>query len=184
MEIWKDIKGYEGLYMVSSWGRIMSLPRGKGSSSTPKILSLRYDRNGYARIALWKNNKGSEKKVHRLVAYAFLGNPPKGKTTVNHKDGQHSDNRATNLEWVSQLENNLHAIQVLKNRFVAVAKYDKDMNHLADYESITAASKDAGAEKTNIVKACRAFPKKTCAGFFWKYISKPHGKRDILCYEG
>lgn len=183
MEIWKDIKGYEGVYMISSFGRVMSLPRKKGARSSRKIISLKYDANGYARVSLWKNNKGRDEKVHRLVACAFLGEPPEGKSTVNHKDGRPWNNFVWNLEWASQLENNMHAINVLKNRFVAVARYDMNMKHIKDYESVTAASDDTGAEKTNIVKACRAFPKKTCAGFLWKYISKPRERRKMICYE-
>lgn len=180
-EVWKDIEGYEGCYQISSLGRVKSLPRGKGSRSHPHILAPRYDGKGYTRVQLFKHNKGTDKKVHRLVAYAFLGEPPEGRTTINHIDGKHDNNRVSNLEWTSQLENNLHSIHVLKNRYVAIAKYDKELRHIKDYESVTAASKDTGAEMTNIVKACRDFPNKTCAGFIWKYISKPHGKRALSC---
>ena len=175
METWKDIEGYEGHYKVSSWGRVANLRR-PGHIGEIMILSPRYDQNGYAKVGLWNKNNVKECKVHRLVALAFLGYPPKGKETVNHKDGRHHNNFVWNLEWASQLENNLHSIHVLRNRYVPIARYDKEMKLLEEYESVTAASKDIGAEKTNIVKACRAFPNKTCAGYIWKYIGKKHGK--------
>lgn len=178
MEIWKDIKGYEGIYMASSYGNVMSLPRGKGSRTVPHILAPRYDGNGYVKVGLSKNNHTIDKKVHRLVAEAFLGESPRERPTVNHKDGNHANNKIENLEWASQLENNLHSIHVLKNRYVPIAKYSLDGRLLQEYESVTAAANDVGAWKTNIVKACNAFPKKSCAGFRWKYINGHHRRKE------
>ena len=104
-EIWKDIKGYEGLYQVSNLGRVKSLPRlmfnGKGYfMSKEKILKLG-TANGYKRVTLCKNNEQEPFLVHRLVAEAFIPNP-NNLPQVNHKidDFEHrSDNRVENLEW-------------------------------------------------------------------------------------
>lgn len=178
-EVWKDVPGYEGLYQVSNLGRVKSLPK-KGGWSQAKILRPRYDRNGYNRVGLYKNGKSNEAKVHRLVATVFLGKAPEGKTTINHKDGNHSNNCVDNLEWASQLENNLHSIHILKNRYVPVARYSMDGHIIKEYESVTAAAQDVHAEKTNIVKACNGFPNRTCAGFVWGYINGHH-KRRIIC---
>lgn len=95
MEIWKDIKGYEGLYQVSSKGRIKNR-HGK----LRKLNNL----NGYQTIYLYKNNKGKNKYVHRLVAQAFIDNYSEN-LDVNHKDFNRSNNNVENLECVTRGEN-------------------------------------------------------------------------------
>lgn len=164
---WKDIVGYEGLYRISSSGEVMSMPR-KGAFSEPRLLKKKLDTHGYYVVDLFKNGAGKRMKVHRLVALAFIPNP-ENKATVNHKDGNTINNSIDNLEWASQLENNLHCINVLKKRFKPVASYNKDGSLIKQYESVSAAAKDVGAEKTNIVKACR-HRTKSCAGFVWEYL--------------
>lgn len=106
MEIWKDIKGYEGLYQVSNMGRIKSL--GNDKTRKEKILSLKPNNKGYIRVYLCKNGKRKHFSVHRLVAEAFLPNPD-NLPVVNHKidDFEHrSDNRVENLEWCTVEYNN------------------------------------------------------------------------------
>lgn len=167
MEKWKDIDGYEGLYKISNFGRVLSAPR-QGSYRTPRCLTIKLDTHGYQIVDLFKNGKGSRKKVHRLVAQAFIPNPY-DKKTVNHKDGNPKNNHVDNLEWATQRENNLHCINVLRNRFKPVASYNKSGNLVKQYESVTEAAKDVGAQKTNIVKACRG-QIKSCAGLIWQYL--------------
>lgn len=106
-EIWKDIQGYEGLYMVSNLGNIKSLAR-KGMLKE-KIIKGSFDTRGYPHIQLWKNGKLICFKKHRLVASAFVENI-EGKPTINHKNGIKTDNRAENLEWSTHKENINHAI--------------------------------------------------------------------------
>lgn len=166
-EEWKDIRGYEGLYKVNRRGEILSMPK-RGGYRKPTILKQKIDSHGYCNVDLFKGGNGSRKKVHRLVADAFISNP-KLKKTVNHIDGNPKNNHADNLEWATQLENNLHAIYVLKNRFKPVKRIDPLSGETRIFESITEAAKAVGAEKTNIVKACRG-KTKTCAGFVWQYI--------------
>ena len=106
MEIWKDIKGYEGLYQVSNKGHVKSL--GNNKTRKEKILSLKPESHGYVKVKLCKNNKREHKYVHRLVAEAFLPNPD-NLPVVNHKidDFEHrSDNRVENLEWCTVEYNN------------------------------------------------------------------------------
>ena len=116
MEEWRDIKGYEGIYQVSSLGRIKSLSReiknGKNTTkkSKERILKPRCNtkRRGYYEIGLYKNNKEKRYKVHRLVAEAFMENNF-NKSEVNHKNGNKADNSVENLEWVTSEENKKHA---------------------------------------------------------------------------
>ena len=103
-EIWKDIKGYDGKYKVSSLGNIKSFTyKSKG-----KLLKPQEGRKGYLQVLLYKNNKAHPKKVHRLVAEAFLGNFCK-KPQVNHIDGNKKNNNVSNLEMVTNSENQIHA---------------------------------------------------------------------------
>lgn len=104
-EIWKDIKGYEGLYQISNLGRIKSLERKiiRQHSTTmllkEKILKQQ-NMNGYKIVRLSKNNTIKQYLVHRLVAVAFIKNPNNYKE-INHKDEDKSNNKLDNLEWCS-----------------------------------------------------------------------------------
>lgn len=115
-EVWKDIEGFEGVYMVSSYGRVKSLPRplynGKGVfESKERIFKVAVSGKGYNEVTLSKN-KGCTHKVHRLVCVAFIPNL-EGKGEVNHIDGDKLNNRVTNLEWATRSENTQHAYTVL-----------------------------------------------------------------------
>lgn len=80
IEIWKDIIGYEGLYQISSYGRVKSLGGkvcGKGAISKERILKNCIDFNGYYKVRLSKNSKGKTFKIHKLVAIHFLNHIPK-----------------------------------------------------------------------------------------------------------
>lgn len=105
IELWKDIEGFE-YYQVSTKGRIRSFIKGK----EPKILKPYDNGYGYLYINLYKNNKMYAKRVHKLVAEAFIPNP-EGKTEVNHINGNKTDNRLINLEWTSPSENKKHAYE-------------------------------------------------------------------------
>lgn len=110
-EIWKDIAGFEGIYQVSDQGRIRRIKyyyRGRRPKSTDGIIAISMDTWGYPKLMLSKNSKAVPRRVHRLVAMAFVSNP-NDKKTVNHKNGIKTDNRAENLEWSTMVENNIHA---------------------------------------------------------------------------
>lgn len=101
-EIWKDIQGYEGLYMVSNLGRVKSLNyRRSGKES---ILKYNIEKNGYLSVALYKDKKIKRHKIHRLVALAFVDGYEEG-LVVNHKDENKQNNTWTNLEWVTSQYN-------------------------------------------------------------------------------
>lgn len=96
IEIWKDVIGYEGRYMVSSYGNIKSVARTAKNSATrirkvpEKIINQWYNHRGYKLVSLHKNGKRGF-SVHALVANAFVPNP-ESKSEVNHKDGNKENN--------------------------------------------------------------------------------------------
>lgn len=120
MEQWKPIIGFEGLYEVSSTGKVKSLNRvvltklGKQKVVSEKILTLHKGkptlRHPIVRyhVELWKDNSRSVPSIHRLVALHFIPNPL-GKPQVNHIDGNPANNNFENLEWATNAENVRHA---------------------------------------------------------------------------
>lgn len=99
-EVWKDIKGYEGLYQVSSNGRVKSCAKGitKNRIRKEKILKSSANLGGYLNVVLTKNKERRSLYVHRLVGVAFIENP-ESKPQINHINSLRSDNKYTNLEW-------------------------------------------------------------------------------------
>ena len=126
-EIWKDIPGYEGLYQVSSLGRIKSvermvyiqMPDGRHSYWRHKKEKIKttpvFGSAGYCQLMLYKGNVGKMFQVHRIVCLAFIPNP-NNLPTVNHKNGIRTDNRLDNLEWCSYRDNELHSYRQLGRR--------------------------------------------------------------------
>lgn len=104
MELWKEVEGTNGALLVSNSGRVKSLLR------NGRILKPTQDSKGYLRLRVTINREKRSYKVHRLVAMAFVDNPD-GKPQVNHINGDKTDNRASNLEWVTNKENAHHAIK-------------------------------------------------------------------------
>ena len=109
IEIWKDIKGYEGFYQVSTLGRVKSLSRkiwnGSGwKTSKEFIMSAPVDRVGYPVVALQDKPRKRYARVHRLVAETFIPNPNNYRV-VNHLDLNKTNNNVTNLEWCTHKHN-------------------------------------------------------------------------------
>lgn len=134
IEIWSDVLGYEGLYMVSNLGRIKSLPRlvihgnGKRYFTKERIL-IPQNRIAkglvYKKIDLTKNKITKQLSIHRIVCEAFISNPEK-KLCVNHINGNPSDNRMENLEWVTHKENTNHWL-LAKNRKSIRKEYNESI---------------------------------------------------------
>lgn len=102
MTEWRDVVGFEGKYQVSSDGRV------RNARTMQELTLNRLTKCGYRKAALWKDGKSHEKRIHRLVAEAFI---PKveGKRTVNHVDGDKLNNAVSNLEWSDRKEQLQHA---------------------------------------------------------------------------
>lgn len=114
-EIWKDVVGYEGYYMVSNIGRVRSLDRsiylpskGTYKKLNGRILRFYKSKFGYYCIVLQKEKNLRRARVHRLVAESFIENKCKNHTIVNHINKNRKDNKIENLEWCSQRENVTH----------------------------------------------------------------------------
>lgn len=101
MEVWKDIKGYEGIYEVSSHGNVRN-------KRTGYIMKKRHTFDGYVKVTLTVNYKAKDYRVHRLVAENFIPNT-NNKETVNHIDGNKDNNHVNNLEWSNRHEQLAHA---------------------------------------------------------------------------
>ena len=115
-ELWKDVKSFEGLYQVSTLGRVRSLDKYIDVKirnvdkvlKRGKILKPSYDKDGYLRICLCENQQRIYRSIHRLVAMAFIPNPD-NKPCVNHIDSDITNNKVDNLEWVTPKENVHHS---------------------------------------------------------------------------
>lgn len=109
-ETWKSVVGYEGVYEVSSFGRVRR-PACLDSIGRPRfarMMKLTDNGRGYLSVSLCKNAVAVSARVHTLVAAAFLG-MRSGELVVNHIDGNKQNNRASNLEYITQAENEAHA---------------------------------------------------------------------------
>tara|TARA_R110000824_G_scaffold398215_1_gene602032 strand:- start:3 stop:479 length:477 start_codon:yes stop_codon:yes gene_type:complete len=100
MEIWKDVKGYEGSYQVSDLGRVKSCKR-----KDELILKVRFDKDGYSRVNLYNKSKPKTFMVYSLVAVAFLKHTPCAGVVVDHINNKKTDNSLENLQLITPREN-------------------------------------------------------------------------------
>ena len=169
MEVWKDIKGYEGKYQVSNLGRVKSLPkrrgRGVGYMCEEMILTQAKHHYGYNVVNLRSNGKGTTIEVHRLVANAFICNPD-NKPQINHANGNKTDNRVENLEWCTNGENQLHKYEVLGCKPFGKPVVCEESG--CEYSSALVAGRCNNIDSSSIAKCCRG-KRETAGGYHWKY---------------
>ena len=159
-EIWKPIKGYEGLYLISNLGRIKSLDR--------TVYQLHKD--GYARVGLHKNGEMKTYSVHRLVGEHFLEKKP-GKDYINHLDCNKANNNVNNLEWCTQSENIQYAYDnrtKIPPHQKKVSQYDMTGNLIQVWESMAEAARSLGLQQPNISKVCLGKRSQT-GGYKWAF---------------
>lgn len=167
-EIWKDILGYEGKYMVSNWGRVKSLNyRNTGKEGILKGVA---NGNGYLEVILFKEGKGKHYRINRLVAQAFLPNPD-NLPEVNHKDENKQNNCVENLEYCSKLYNINYGTgskRSAEKRSKPVIAIDKVSGLILEFPSIAEASRQTGINKGNIC-SCLKGNYKSASGYVWYY---------------
>ncbi|WP_042370319.1 NUMOD4 domain-containing protein [Bacteroides neonati] len=167
-EIWKDIKGYEGLYQVSNLGRVKSLKK-RGRDEI--VLSQCINNKCYKMVSLSKNGKAKSMLVHRLVSYSFIQNAS-NYSQVNHIDGNKENNCIDNLEWCSNSYNQVHRISVLHQDVATrkpVCQIGLDGIPIKTYKSQTEASKNTGVVRNSISQVCLG-KYKTAGGYYWKFL--------------
>lgn len=173
-EIWKDITGYEGLYQISSLGNVKSLFDNNGKRRD-HILSGGNDADGYKIVLLYKDRKRSTKKVHRLVAEAFIPNP-NNYPQVNHKDENKSNNYADNLEWCTLLYNIRYGTGIRRHGLKIKGKYNNTklckkvicIETGTVYPSAAEAGRQLNIASTHIIRAIRE-KNRTAGKYHWNY---------------
>ena len=199
-EIWKDVKGYEGLYKINNFGIV--------KNSNKKIIKSQKNKSGYITIKLHNNGKRKKYMVHRLVAEAFV--PDKSnfkyydeedklkyvnnldKLKINHKDENKQNNNVENLEWCTIKYNNYYGTRIervsesIKKVVITnerlkkirethwtkkIIQYDLNGNFIKEWDSIKEASLFIKKHITGIQHCCKG-KLKTCGGYIWKYAEE------------
>lgn len=163
LEEWRDIPGFEGLYQISSHGRVRSF-------YTNKILKPGIDKRGYTRVTLVKDKKCTYHRVNRLVAVAFIPNPD-NKKLVLHKipvDPGYCNNHYTNLYWGDEYDNNNDTVVQQRGNGIPVYQYTKMGDLIAVYNSCREAGRKNKLKHEYIASCCRG-ERKEYDGYIWKY---------------
>jgi hypothetical protein len=188
-EIWKDIKEFEGRYQVSNMGRVKSLARiivgnkrGKSHKYNwpEKILKFSRTRKGmgYCIVTLSRNGVACYRTIHRLVAKAFVPNP-ENKPQVNHKNRKKADNKSSNLEWCTLIENLRHAqlnggiVKPKGSKTPAAKLHERDIliivQRIKNGETQRSLAKeyDVSEATISLIKACKN----------WKHVAREKLKK-------
>lgn len=187
-EIWKDIEGYEGLYMVSNLGNVKSMNychRGYAQNLVPKT-----NNSGRLWVELANNGKRKPMLIHRLVAMAFIPNP-EGLPQVNHIDENPKNNRLDNLEWCTNEYNQRYSYDRHPERHrdptktpyrrktgrtngnrkqLCILQVSIDGRVLRKWENSRTIFIETGMSDWSISECCRGKRKKAY-GFRWQYAT-------------
>lgn len=174
-EVWKDIEGYEGLYQVSSFGRVKSF------DSIDKLDRIRKGRvlkgikdvKGYLLVNLYKNSIVSTKKIHRLVAQAFIPNP-ENKPQVNHIDENKTNNMVSNLEWSTSKENNNHGTRIdrmAKTQSIPLIATNLKTGKSTEFYGVSECARQLNLNRGNITSVLKGRRNQT-GGYTFKYLNE------------
>ena len=174
-EYWKPVVGYEGLYMVSNWGRVKSFDRwvksrnGSVRFCKGRILKPLTSSSGYLYVNLYKNNIKKEYLVHRLVAEAYIDKPDTS-FQVNHRAENKLNNNVDNLEWCDAKYNINFGTCIerrSKKKSKPVLQYTLDGEFVREWPSTMECGRN-GFNQGNIWMCCQGKLKKY-KGFIWRY---------------
>lgn len=166
MEIWKDVKGYEGLYQVSNLGNVKSLRCGKN-------LALSYDSKKYLTAHLCVKGKDKRIKVHKLVALAFIPNY-NNFSQVNHKDENKENNKVENLEWCDNFYNcnygtrNNKISVSRKKQLKQIYQFTINGDFIKQWESAAQIKEKLNISKSSVYRCCEGIYLQA-GGYVWKY---------------
>lgn len=168
------IKEYESEYSITKDGRVFN-------TRTDYEIKIGIGKNGYPFVDLWKSNKPKRMYIHRLLAETFI--EPFIGETVNHIDGDKTNNHLSNLEWSTYKENNAHAYKTgLKTisdelaaahgkrlgernksnsyRSIPIDVFDLNDNFIASYKSIKESAETLGINRVTVMRALKGEVKK------------------------
>ena len=175
-EIWKPIVGYEGLYEVSSIGRVKRVAhsyiskRGITEWLSERVFKNHTYPNGYEYVTLSKGTVTHNCSIHRLVAIAFIPNPH-DLPVVDHINTDKTDNRVCNLRWCTPAMNSRNPISY-KRQFTshgtAVDMFSLTGEYIRSFISISQAAREVGGSFSAISKCVTGSSKSSC-GYRWKY---------------
>ena len=165
-EVWKDIKGFNGLYKISNNGRVMSL-----KNNEQRILKGRINKDGYLIVALYGVIR-KDISIHRLVALHFIDGYKQG-LQVNHINEIKTDNRASNLEWVTSTYNNNYGNRLIKSaekKRKPIIMFDLSGNFIKRFSCRKEAEMETGIKT---IHHCVKYPNKhkTAGGYRWAYAN-------------
>lgn len=169
-EIWKDIKDYEGIYQVSNLGRVKRV-------ETDRILKGNKQTQGYLVVNLSKNNIASTKRIHRLVAQAFIPNP-ENKSEINHIDENKTNNRVNNLEWSTAKENINHGTRnkrSSKTKSIAIIATNLKTCESTEFYGARECARQLGLHQASITKVLKGRLTQT-GGFTFEYLNEGDNK--------
>ena len=192
-EIWKPIKGYEG-YLISNYGRVKSVARYVKWDNSRRFvkekIKSQHIQDGYPAVTLCKDRVSRSKLIHRLIAEAFIPNPD-NKPHIDHINTIRTDNRVSNLRWVTAKENSNNPISLLKarnnnytnkdvrkranetkrlkksvNAPIRVYQFDKDGKFINEFDSYAEAYRQTGISAVTIRRVCNGLHY-MAGGYYW-----------------
>ena len=147
----KDVVGYEGLYAVTSCGKVWSY-------KSKRFLTPEDNGHGYLRVKLCKDGKEKKYMIHRLVAEAYIPNP-NNLPQVDHIDENKTHNYINNLQWITNRDN------CRKSHNKPILQYTIEGEFVREWSSAT----DVGREAQSNIWYCLNGRTKTAYGYIWKY---------------
>lgn len=173
IEIWKDIKGYEGIYELRNDGLLHSFPR---NTTNGGYTYGYYDADGYFVYDLSINGKRKKRRINKLVYETFVGEIPEG-YDIHHKNRIKTDNRIENLELIHKSVHAKRHIEehkektlkaIIEKNSKPIYQYTLNGELVAEYESLAEAERQTGIKNTNISSCCKNKRNKA-GGYVWRY---------------